>query len=127
MRWRPKTDAGEGAKRVLLVSAAVALTALLFPQWNVGGTAFASEPSGRPGVTVAVGDRVHVAGARLGCVVTRVRGEPAIECMRAGRLGGTYGTLISQTRVVVVRFQRGSVGNVVFSAKHKRTPDRLCR
>ena len=70
-------------------------------------------------VVMQVGDVMEVDGAPIGCKVTR-RGERImIDCRRAGRLAGTYGTLFDERRVRVTRFHSSDTAKVVFKAKHR--------
>jgi hypothetical protein len=76
---------------------------------------------------LAVGDRVLVDGASIGCQVTRLSqfaGRTFLDCRRAGSLAGTYATLLGEREVSVVRFVNRRAGKVVFSARHKGTPSR---
>jgi hypothetical protein len=66
-----------------------------------------------------VGDVMEVEGAPIGCQVTRRDGRIVIDCRRAGRLAGTYGTLFDERRVRVTRFRSSDEAKVVFKAKHK--------
>jgi hypothetical protein len=70
-------------------------------------------------VVMAVGDVMEVEGAPIGCQVTRRDGRVVIDCRRAGRLAGTYGTLFDERRVRVTRFRSSDTAKVVFKAKHK--------
>lgn len=75
-------------------------------------------------VVMRVGDVMEVDGAQIGCKVTR-RGERiTIDCRRAGRLAGTYGTLFDERRVRVTRFRSSDTAKVVFKAKHRGRPHR---
>jgi hypothetical protein len=67
-------------------------------------------------VFLDVGDSFQVAGAPLGCKVIERRGGKSLDCRVAGRLAGSYGTLMSATRLDVVRFRSGRVAKVVFTA-----------
>ncbi len=71
-------------------------------------------------ITVQVGDIVRVEGGVLGCVARRRAGERFLDCRRAGRLAGTYGTMFGERTVRVVRFRSNSVARIVLSARHGR-------
>jgi hypothetical protein len=70
-------------------------------------------------VVMRVGDVMEVEGAPIGCKVTRRDGRVVIDCRRAGRLAGTYGTLFDERRVRVAHFRSSDTAKVVFKAKHK--------
>lgn len=80
-----------------------------------------SEARGDAGQTVVmrVGDVMEVDGAPIGCKVTRRGGRIVIDCRRAGRLAGTYGSLFDERRVRVTRFRSSDTAKVVFKAKHR--------
>jgi hypothetical protein len=65
-----------------------------------------------------VGDRVVVDGARLGCQVVRRGGRAVLDCRRGGDLRGTYGTMLTERRALVVRFRSPAEAKVVFTARH---------
>lgn len=79
------------------------------------------EARGDAGQTVVmrVGDVMEVEGAPIGCKVTRRGGRVVIDCRRAGRLAGTYGSLFDERRVRVTRFRSSDTAKVVFKAKHR--------
>jgi hypothetical protein len=101
--------------RSLLITIAVlaALTAL--------GLTLRSDARGAAGqiVVMRVGDVMEVEGAPIGCKVARRGGRTVIDCRRAGRLTGTYGTLFDERRVRVTRFRSSDTAKVVFKAKHR--------
>lgn len=70
-------------------------------------------------VVMRVGDVMEVEGAPIGCQVARRDGRIVIDCRRAGRLAGTYGTLFDERRVRVTRFRSSDTAKVVFKAKHR--------
>ena len=76
---------------------------------------------GAAGQTVVMheGDVMEVDGAPIGCQVARRSGRLVIDCRRAGRLAGTYGTLFDERRVRVTRFRSSDTAKVVFKAKHR--------
>jgi hypothetical protein len=77
-------------------------------------------------VILGVGDVMEVEGAPIGCRVDRRDGRLVIDCRRAGRLSGTYGTLFDERRVRVTRFKSSDTAKVVFKAKHRGRAKR-CR
>jgi hypothetical protein len=109
----------------MTVAAAVAAFvagALAAPGGRAGAPAATNET-----LTLAVGDRVRVDGAGIGCRVARLSqyaGRTFLDCRRAGPLAGTYATLLGEREVSVVRFVNSRTGKVVFSARHKGTPSR---
>jgi len=70
-------------------------------------------------VVMRVGDVMEVDGAPIGCKVARRGGRIVIDCRRAGRLAGTYGSLFDERRVRVTRFRSSDTAKVVFKAKHR--------
>jgi hypothetical protein len=69
-------------------------------------------------VVLKVGDRVTIEGQPIGCRVARQGGHAIVDCRRGGQLAGTYGTVISARRAMVVRFRSNAVAKVVFTATH---------
>jgi hypothetical protein len=65
-----------------------------------------------------VGDRVVVDGQPMGCRVARQDGRTVMDCRRGGQLAGTYGTMLSARKALVVRYRSNSVAKVVFTATH---------
>jgi hypothetical protein len=68
-------------------------------------------------VPIAVGDGVQLRGTHVRCLAARLRGNGAVDCFREGELAGTYGTVITPTNVLVVRFKHGRSGTIVFAAR----------
>jgi hypothetical protein len=69
-----------------------------------------------------VGDRFRVRGVGIGCRVAKIGelgGRTVVDCRRAGPLAGTYGAMVSEREVVVVRFRSGQQAKIVFEARHK--------
>ena len=64
-----------------------------------------------------VGDSFVVPDASIGCQVTRRGSSVLVECRRAGKAKGTYGTFISSKTVRVARFHSSRTAQVVFTAK----------
>jgi hypothetical protein len=77
-------------------------------------------------VFLDVGDSFQIVGAPVGCKVIERRGGKSLDCRIAGRLAGSYGTLMSAARVDVVRFTSGRVAKVVFTAT-QHGGFRVCR
>ena len=101
--------------RLLLLSILVLALAVV-------GLALRGEGSARgdnaTDVVLSVGDTMRAEGAPIGCQVTRRSGRTVIDCRRAGSLAGTYGTLLDERRVRVMRFRSSDTAKVVFKAKH---------
>lgn len=105
--------------RSLLLAIAVLAAAVLALALRAEGSAHGASAAD---VVLQVGDTMRVEGAPLGCQVTRRNGDVVIDCRRAGRLAGTYGTLFDERRVRVTRFRSSDTAKVVFKAKHKGRP-----
>ena len=75
---------------------------------------------------VAFGDIAKVSGAPIGCLVRRQGGEAALDCRRAGDLTGSYGTILTKTQVLVVRFESPKVAKIVFQARHRQLRAHTC-
>jgi hypothetical protein len=67
---------------------------------------------------LSVGDSFVVSDASIGCQVTRRGSSVLVECRRAGKVKGTYGTFISSKTVRVARFHSSRTAQVVFTARH---------
>jgi hypothetical protein len=102
--------------RSLALSTIVLGAAVLGPA--LGGEGAARGDSAAA-VVLGVGDTMKVDGAPIGCQVTRRSGDIVIDCRRAGRLAGTYGTLFDEHRVRVARFRSSASAKVVFKARHR--------
>jgi hypothetical protein len=102
--------------RYLLLSIVVLALVML-------GLALRGEGSARgdsvTSVVLRVGDTMTVEGAPIGCQVTRRNGRVVIDCRRAGRLAGTYATLLDERHVRVARFRSSDTAKVVFKARHR--------
>jgi hypothetical protein len=70
-------------------------------------------------VVMRVGDVMQVEGAPIGCQVARRGERVVVDCRRAGRLAGTYGTLFDERHARVTRFKSSDTAKVVFKAKHR--------
>jgi hypothetical protein len=77
-------------------------------------------------VPVSLGDIAKVTGAPIGCLVRRQNGERALDCRRAGVLAGSYGTILTPTQVLVLRFESRKVAKIVFQARHKQLRVHTC-
>jgi hypothetical protein len=114
-------------KRVLLLAgllglAAFTATALASPgQIAPTPTPPVPEPTvpGAAQRALSVGDSFVVPGAKIGCEVTRRGGSVLVECRRAGKAKGTYGTFFSSKTVRVAKFQSSRTAQVVFTAKQR--------
>jgi hypothetical protein len=106
-------------KKTLLVALVAAATASSLAVIRSGGDARAA-PSAE--VRLAVGDKVQVDEAPVGCRVTRLArygGRVFLDCRRAGRLTGSYGTYFGEKDVLVVRFVGARKAKVVLHARHE--------
>jgi hypothetical protein len=78
-------------------------------------------------LTVNIGDVVRIAGAgNVGCKVVRHSGFKTLDCRRAGRLAGTYGTLFNKREVLLVRFLGAKTAKVVVEARHGAPNAHIC-
>jgi hypothetical protein len=102
---------------------AIVTAATLLLSWpSLSGMSSSGSAAVDETVVLNLGDRVQVAGAPIGCRVTRLaqHGEQVfLDCRRAGRLAGTYGTYLSGRDVLVTRFRSSQVAKVVFRARHE--------
>ena len=94
----------------------------------VPAAAYAWVAQAPPGsvIPVAFGDIAKVSGAPIGCLVRRQDGETALDCRRAGDLTGSYGTILTKTQVLVVRFESPKVAKIVFQARHRQLRAHTC-
>jgi hypothetical protein len=101
--------------RLLAATAAVLAGAAASPAIasRAGGHAADAQP-----VVLKVGDRVTVEGQALGCRVARQDGRVVMDCRRGGPLAGTYGTMLTTRKAMVVRYRSNTVAKVVFTASH---------
>jgi hypothetical protein len=106
---------------LMLVVLVVALgLALARPAETASGSAQTTEDE----LLLEVGDIVRVGDAAVGCKVTRssaFSGQKILDCRRAGPLSGTYGALLGDRKLLVVRFGDERVARVVFTATHKKS------
>jgi hypothetical protein len=101
-----------------LLLAAVVLLGAATGVLAVRGTGSASADQGNA-IVMRVGDTMQVEGAPIGCQVDRRDGRPVIDCRRAGKLAGTYGTFFDEKRVRVARFESSQTARVTYTAKHR--------
>jgi hypothetical protein len=104
-------------RRLLALTAAVltgaAATMAVAPRDGADAASSAQQP-----VVLKVGDRVTVEGQPMGCRVARQDGQTVVDCRRAGQLAGTYGTMLSARKAMVVRYRSNTVAKVVYTATH---------
>ena len=104
-------------RRLLLTTAAVlagaSATLAIVPRDGADAAAGA-----QPAV-LKVGDRVQVEGQPIGCRVARQDGRTVMDCRRGGKLAGTYGTMLSARKAMVVHYRSDSVAKVVYTATHR--------
>ena len=75
----------------------------------------------------SLGDTVRVDGAPVGCRVTRLAhygNHVYLDCRRAGRLAGSYGTYFGERDVLVVKFVGPRKAKLVLRARHEGGVDR---
>jgi hypothetical protein len=77
-------------------------------------------------IPVSLGDVAKVTGAPIGCLVRRQSGERALDCRRTGLQVGSYGTILTPTQVLVVRFESRKTARIVFQARHGRLRVHTC-
>ena len=77
-------------------------------------------------IPVSIGDITKVTGAPIGCIVRLQNGERALDCRRAGALTGSYGTILTGSQVLVVRFESPKVAKIVFQARHGKLRVHIC-
>jgi hypothetical protein len=77
-------------------------------------------------VPLAQGDIAKVTGAPIGCIVRKQDGYPALDCRRVGPLAGSYGTILTSRKILVVRFENQRTAKVVFSARHSKLGVHTC-
>jgi hypothetical protein len=115
-----------GRRRRLAVATLVGLATVLATSAAAlalthGGTTAKEMPIG-----VQVGDIIKVSGAPIGCAVHFQSGERALDCRRIGPLAGTYGTILTAKRVLVVRFLSRKSAKIVFTAQHQQLRTHTC-
>ena len=100
------------SRTLALVGAATAL-GLIGAAWLPDGSSSAVR---QVPTELAVGDVVSIAGTNVTCSVRQRSGARGIECVRAGGPVGTYGSRMTEQRLVVFRFERRSAARTVFAA-----------
>ena len=85
-----------------------------------------SEHTAATVVPIVLGDIAKVTGAPIGCLVRQQNGERALDCRRTGPLTGRYGTILTPTQVLVVRFQSPKTAKIVFQARHQQPRVHTC-
>jgi hypothetical protein len=108
-----------GRSAALLLGACALITPAAAYAWE------RQAPSGSV-IPVAFGDVAKVSGAPIGCLVRRHDGQAALDCRRAGDLTGSYGTILTKTQVLVVRFESPKVAKIVFQARHRQLRAHTC-
>jgi len=99
------------AVAVVIVLASVAAA------WFASAGAARMKPADR---VLQVGDTVRVAGTATRCAVARRSGAVMIECLPTSPTAGSYATVASDERVLVVRFRSPHVAQTVFHARQHR-------
>ena len=105
------------AATALASPAQIAPAPALLPGTPLPSTAEPSVP-GAVQRALSVGDSFVVPGASIGCEVTRRGSSVLVECRRAGRAKGSYGTFISSKTVRVAKFRSSQTAQVILTAKH---------
>jgi hypothetical protein len=106
-------------RRTLLACLVVAALGVALGGFGAVSTwAAATERADPEVLTLRVGDEIEVIGSRVRCKATLRGGARTLDCRRAGPLTGTYGTLLTSRRVLVVKFTSQNVAQIVFSARH---------
>ena len=106
------------SRRILIGSVAACLLGLtVFGSFVIRA---ARATSAAAPIVVNVGDLVQVAGTQVSCGVLRRSGANVIQCLAPPPLRGTYGALMGDRRVLVVRFRNDTTAKVVFTAIQKR-------
>ena len=125
-RPSPETVAGGGdpdrrrpRRRLVVLASALAVLA-------VPAGAFGWRASQGSTIPLAQGDIAKVTGAPIGCIVRKQDGYPALDCRRIGPLAGSYGTILTSRKVLVVRFENQRTAKVVFSARHNKLGVHTC-
>jgi hypothetical protein len=118
------SPAPKPARRPRCRRLAVLLSALAVLAIPAGALAWQEQQP--PTIPVTLGDVVKVTGAPVGCVVRRQDGYRALDCRRVGPLAGSYGTILTSRKVLVVRFESQKTAKIVFSARHSRLRVRTC-
>jgi len=111
-------------RRILFGGALAALLGLALVGSFVIRSAFAASTSSP--IVVNAGDLIQVAGTHISCGVLRRSNANVIQCVAPPPLRGTYGAVMSDSRVLVVRFRNNATAKVVFTAIQRKTAS-ACR
>jgi hypothetical protein len=118
-RWTVKRRRG-----VLLAGAVAALFGLaLLGTFVIRPAPAASTASP---IVVNTGDLIQVAQTHISCGVLRRSGANVIQCVAPPPLRGTYGAVMSDRRVLVVRFRSNTTAKIVFTARQRKSAS-TCR
>jgi len=112
-RWAVKRS-----RAILIVETIVCVMGLALLGSFVIRSAHATSES--PPIVVDVGDLIQVAQTHISCGVLRRSGANVIQCLAPPPLRGTYGTLMGDRRVRVIRFRNNTTAKIVFTATQKR-------
>lgn len=77
-------------------------------------------------IVVNTGDLIQVAQTHITCGVLRRSGANVIQCVAPPPLRGTYGAVMSDRRVLVVRFRNNTTAKIVFTATQRKSAS-ACR
>jgi hypothetical protein len=105
-------------------AAAIVLGVLALFAAAASATRNANAPMGI--IPIALGDVVKVTGAPVGCIVRLQDGERALDCRRTEAQVGSYGTILTPTQVLVVRFESRKTARIVFQARHEKLRVHTC-
>ena len=112
-------DVGEPAViRAALLAFALALVVLV-PAAVAALTRGDQAPQTPQNHIVRAGDTIQVAGAGLGCSVTRRGGRATLECRVSKDRAETYGTFLTARRATVARFVSTDAAQIIFTARHR--------
>jgi hypothetical protein len=106
----------------LLSVAATAILALAYLDRPGAARPVPTQP-----VVLQVGDTLRVQGTNVECAVAKRDGGTFVECLDTAKRAGTYGTLLSDQDVFVVRFKTPKVAKTVFEARQHDVKFTTCR
>jgi hypothetical protein len=115
---------GSGAKRFVLRTAAVVVGVFALLVAAASPAPNATPPAGI--IPISLGDVVKVTGAPVGCLVRQQDGRRALDCRRTSAQAGSYGTILTPTEVLVVRFESRKTARIVFRARHQKLRVHTC-
>jgi hypothetical protein len=78
-------------------------------------------------LVLRVGDVVRIKGTNVSCGIATRNGGPIVECLEIGRRIGSYGTLIGDKEILVVRFTTPAVARTVFKTRQHDANFATCR